>query len=141
MTPVLGKIVDTHWAGCDPLLAGLGPAYAVPPLLQRHQLTFNDIDYWELNEAFASQTIACLKAWEDKAFCCDQLGMPEVMGSIDPERLNIHGGAIAIGHPVGATGTRIVLHALKVLEKTQQKRAIATYVLAAAGGAMLLERV
>ena len=93
--PVLGKIVDTHWAGCDPLLMGLGPAYAVPPLLQRHQLTFNDIDYWELNEAFAVQVI----------YCRDKLGIPE-------ELLNVNGGAISVGHPYGMSGSRMVAPAL-----------------------------
>lgn len=140
--PVLGKLVDTHWAGCDPVLMGLGPSYATPPLLQRHQLTMDDIDYWEINEAFAAQALGCLRAWENEEFCRQELGLDGVFGSLDQERLNIDGGAIAIGHPVGATGARIALHVLKVLERTQQRRGVATLCIGGGlGGAMLLERV
>ncbi len=140
--PVLGRYVDTHWAGCDPRLMGLGPSYAVPPLLQRHELSMNDIDYWEINEAFSAQTLGCLKAWESEDFCRQELGLDHALGCIDPARLNIDGGAIALGHPVGASGARIALHVLKVLERTQQKRGIATLCIGGGiGGAALLERV
>jgi len=140
--PVLGRIVDTSWAGCDPVLMGLGPAYAVPPLLQKHNLTLQDINYWELNEAFAAQTLACLKAWESTDFCQTELGLDKALGSISQDKINVDGGAIALGHPVGASGARIVLHTLKVLERTDERLGVATLCIGGGlGGAMLLERV
>jgi len=139
--PVLGQIVDTHWSGLDPAKMGLGPAYAVPPLLLRHQLTINDIDYWELNEAFASQVLACLSAWQSEDFCRDELNLTNAFGSLDTTRLNVDGGAIALGHPVGATGARLVLHLLQVLKRKDAKMGVATLCIGGGqGGAMLLSR-
>lgn len=139
--PVLGRIADTHWAGLDPAQMGLGPAYAVPPLLQRHGLKPEDIDYWEINEAFAAQVLACLAAWTDSAFCRNELGLPAAFGGIARDRLNVDGGAISLGHPVGASGARIVLHLLKVLERNRGQRGIASLCIGGGqGGAMLLER-
>ncbi len=140
--PVIGKIVDTQWAGCDPDMMGLGPVYAAPPLLKRNKLSLNDIDYWEINEAFAAQVIGCLKAWESDEFCQKELGLDKAFGYIDEEKLNIDGGAIAIGHPVGASGARIVLHLLNVLKRNKAKRGIATICIGGGqGGAMLIESI
>jgi len=134
--------VDTEWAGLDAAEMGLGPVYASTPILQRNNLSISDIDYWEINEAFAGQVLACQRAWEDDDFCQNELGLDGALGSLDEEKLNIDGGAVSIGHPVGATGARLSLHALKVLERTNQKRAIATLCIGGGqGGAMLLERV
>lgn len=139
--PVLGQIVDTHWAGLDPAKMGLGPAYAVPPLLLRHQLAIHDIDYWEINEAFASQVLACLAAWQSEDFCRDELNLTAAFGSLDTARLNVDGGAIALGHPVGATGARLVLHLLQVLKRNDAKLGVATLCIGGGqGGAMLLSR-
>ncbi len=103
---------------------GLGPVHAVQKLLKQQALAVSDIDYWEMNEAFAAQMLACLKS----------------LGGISPERLNVDGGAIAIGHPVGATGARLVLHLLHVLKRNQAKRGIASLCIGGGqGGAMLLE--
>ena len=138
----LGRLVDTEWAGLSAAEMGLGPVYASTPLLQRNNLSIDDIDYWELNEAFAGQVLACQAAWEDDAFCQNELGLDKALGSIDPEKINIDGGAVSLGHPVGATGARISLHALNVLKRKQQKLAIATLCIGGGlGGAMLLERV
>jgi len=138
--PVLGKIVDTQWAALAPDVMGLGPVYASAPLLQKNNLTVSDIDYWEINEAFAAQVIACTKALESEKFCKEQLGLSKPIGAIDPAKLNVDGGAIAVGHPVGATGARIVLHLLHTLKRTQTKRGIATLCIGGGqGGAMLLE--
>ncbi len=138
----LGRLIDTEWAGLSAAEMGLGPVYASTPLLKRNNLSIDDIDYWELNEAFAGQVLACLAAWEDDEFCKKELGLDKALGSIDPEKINIDGGAVSLGHPVGATGARISLHALKVLERKQQKLAIATLCIGGGlGGAMLLERV
>ena len=137
----LGRIVDCAWAGLDPATMGLGPVYASTALLERQRLGINDIDYWEINEAFAAQVLACLKAFADAGFCRDELGLDGALGEIDPERLNVDGGAIAVGHPVGMSGARIVLHLLRVLAEKQARRGVATLCIGGGqGGAMLVER-
>ena len=138
---VLGRIVDTEWAALDPAHMGLGPAYAMSPLLKRHRLKPGDIDCWEINEAFAAQVLACLEAWKDPGFCRRELHRRSALGEIDPERLNVDGGGIALGHPVGASGARIVLHALRVLERRGGRYGIASLCIGGGqGGAMLVER-
>lgn len=140
--PVLGRIVDCQWAGLDPAQMGLGPVHATTPLLKRQKLTLEDIDYWEINEAFAAQVIACLEAWKDPTYCRDELGLSGAFGELDQNRLNVDGGGVSIGHPVGATGARIVLHLLHTLEKNNAQRGIATLCIGGGqGGAMLVERV
>lgn len=139
--PILGRVVDVEWAALDPKVMGLGPVMAATPLLQRHQLSLDDIDYWEINEAFAAQVLACLRAWESDVFCKTHLGLSGAFGSLDRTRLNIDGGAIAIGHPVGASGARIVLHLLKILARKQAKQGVATICIGGGqGGAFLVER-
>jgi acetyl-CoA C-acetyltransferase len=136
----LGRIVDSQWAGLDPAQMGLGPVHAATPLLQRHGLGLDDIDYWELNEAFAAQVLGCLAAWRDAAWCREQLGLSGAFGSIADDRLNVDGGAVSIGHPVGASGARIVLHLLHVLRRNQARRGVATICIGGGlGGAMLVE--
>lgn len=136
----LGRIVDSQWAGLEPEQMGLGPVHAATPLLQRHGLGLTDIDYWELNEAFAAQVLGCQAAWQDDAYCREQLGLPGAFGRIADERLNVDGGAVAIGHPVGASGARIVLHLLQVLRRNNAKRGVATICIGGGlGGAMLIE--
>ncbi|GIK88411.1 MAG: acetyl-CoA acetyltransferase [Betaproteobacteria bacterium] len=137
-----GRIVDAQWAGLDPAQMGLGPVHAATPILRRHGLALNDLDCWELNEAFAAQVLACLRAWESDDYCRSELGLPGALGAIDEDRLNVDGGAIAIGHPVGASGARIVLHVLNVLERTGGQRGMAAICIGGGlGGAMLVERV
>lgn len=139
--PVLGRILDSQWAGLDPARMGLGPVYAMAPILQRQQFDSTDIDYWEINEAFAAQILACLQAWRDADFCTGTLKLPKAFSAIPEERLNIDGGGISLGHPVGASGARIVLHLLKVLERKQARRGMASLCIGGGqGGAMLLER-
>jgi acetyl-CoA C-acetyltransferase len=136
-----GRIADSHWAALDPAEMGLGPVYAVTPLLERHRLGLADVDAWEINEAFAAQVLACLRAWQDDAFCRNELGLSGVFGTIDPERLNTDGGAIALGHPVGASGVRIVMHVLETLVRTGGRRGVAAICIGGGqGGAMLVER-
>ncbi|TMH66201.1 MAG: acetyl-CoA C-acetyltransferase [Betaproteobacteria bacterium] len=137
-----GRIVDSQWAALDPAQMGLGPVYAATPLLQRHGLGLNDLDAWEINEAFAAQVIACIRAWASDEFCRNELGLPAALGVLDEAKLNVDGGAIAIGHPVGASGARIVLHLLNVLDRTAGKRGIAAICIGGGqGGAMLIERL
>jgi acetyl-CoA C-acetyltransferase len=138
--PVLGRIVDSEWAGLDPAQMGLGPVHAATPLLKRHGLALGDLDTVEINEAFAAQVIACLRAWSDEGYCREELGLDGALGALDESRLNMDGGAIALGHPVGASGARIVLHALNVLKRTGGRRALAAICIGGGlGGAMLLE--
>lgn len=138
--PVIGRIVDVAWAGLDPAEMGLGPAHAVPMLLKRQRIRQERIDYWEINEAFAAQVLAVLAAWEDKAYCRDVLGLSGTFGTIDRDRLNADGGAIALGHPIGASGARIVLHALKVLQREGGRYAVASLCIGGGqGGATLIE--
>lgn len=139
--PVRGIIRDAQWAGLAPEVMGLGPVYASTPIMRRQQLGLGDIDYWEINEAFAAQVLACNRAWADKNFCQNELGLKQAMGAIDHDKLNVDGGAIALGHPVGASGSRIVLHLLTVLERQNARRGIATLCVGGGqGGAMLIER-
>ncbi len=139
LTPI-GRIVDTHWAALDPAQMGLGPVHATTPLLQAYGLGLDDIDAWEINEAFAAQVLACIAAWQDETYCREELGLDGALGELNMEKLNIDGGAIALGHPVGASGARIVLHLLHVLKRTGGKRGIATICIGGGqGGAMLVE--
>ena len=136
----LGKIVDSQWSGLEPEQMGLGPVHASTPILQRHGLTLADVDYWELNEAFAAQVLGCQAAWKDETYCREQLGLEGAFGGIADDRLNVDGGAVSIGHPVGASGARIVLHLLHVLHRNKAKRGVATICIGGGlGGAMLVE--
>src|SRR5688500_8760076 len=136
----LGRIVDSEWAGLDPAHMGLGPVHAATPILRRNRLGLNDIDYWEINEAFAAQVLGCLAAWQDEKYCREELGLDKPLGELNQERLNVDGGAIALGHPVGASGARIVLHLLKVLKRNKAKRGMASICIGGGlGGAMLVE--
>ncbi len=138
--PVLGRLVDVNWAGLNPAQMGLGPVHASTPVLQRNNLSLQDIDYWEINEAFAGQVLGCLEAWESDDYCRNELGLKKSLGSIDQTRLNIDGGAVSQGHPVGASGARIILHVLNVLKRENLKRGIATLCIGGGqGGACLLE--
>lgn len=140
--PVIAKIVDSEWAGVAPEVMGLGPVHATTPILERNKLSLSDIDYWEINEAFAAQVIACLEAWKSDEYCKTHLGLKQAMGLIDQNRLNVDGGAISIGHPVGASGARLVLHLTHVLQRNNAKRGIATLCIGGGqGGSMLIERV
>ena len=135
------QITDSQWAGVDPTQMGLGPVHASTPILQRHSLRLNDVDYWEINEAFAGQVLGCLAAWNSEQYCKNQLGLDSAMGKLNQERLNLDGGGVSMGHPVGASGARIVLHALHVLERNQWQQAMATLCIGGGqGGAMLIQR-
>ncbi len=141
----LGAIVDSQWSALDPAEMGLGPVHAITPMLLRNGLGLKDLDCLEINEAFAAQALGCLAAWESEAYCKEKLGLDEAafakFGAMDRSKFNVDGGAIAIGHPIGASGARVVLHALKTLERTGGKRAAASLCIGGGqGGAMLLER-
>jgi acetyl-CoA C-acetyltransferase len=136
----IGRILDSEWAGLDPAQMGLGPVHAATPILKRHDLGLNDLDYWEINEAFAAQVLGCLAAWKDEKYCREELGLDGALGDLDLGKLNTDGGAIALGHPVGASGARIVLHLLKTLQRTGKKKGMASICIGGGlGGAMLVE--
>ena len=140
--PILARIIDVQWAGVEPSEMGLGPIYATTQLMQRHNLNKEDIDYWEINEAFAAQVLACLRAWESDDYCKENLNLKKAFGSIDPMRLNADGGAIALGHPVGASGARISLHLAQTLKRQKARQGIASLCIGGGqGGAILIENV
>jgi acetyl-CoA C-acetyltransferase len=135
-------IVDSEWAALDPSIMGLGPVLSATALLKRNELTLQDIDTWELNEAFATQVLGCLAAWNDDKFCREILGLDRAAGEIDRTRLNVDGGAISLGHPVGTSGNRIVLHLINAMKRLGTRRGIATECIGGGlGGAMLIETV
>ncbi|MEL7311638.1 MAG: acetyl-CoA C-acetyltransferase [Pseudomonadota bacterium] len=102
----------------------MAPAYAVSDMLKRAEMTFDDIDLFEIHEAFAAQTLATMKAWESESFCRDRLGRETPLGPIDRERLNIRGGSLAMGHPFAATGGRIVSALAKLLHERGEGRGL-----------------
>ena len=135
-------IIDSQWSALDPSIMGLGPVLCSTAIMRRHDLHLGDIDLWELNEAFAAQVLGCLAAWNDETFCRDVLGLDAPVGRIDRDKLNVDGGAIGLGHPVGASGNRIVLHLVNAMKRLGAKRGIATECIGGGqGGAMLIETV
>jgi acetyl-CoA C-acetyltransferase len=140
--PVLGRLAASRWAALDPSQMGLGPVHAMGELLQRQGLQSEEIDYWEINEAFATQVLACQAAWQDEAYMRQEVGLDQGFAPIPDDRLNVDGGAVSIGHPVGASGARLVLHLLKTLQQRRAKRGVASLCIGGGqGGAMLLEAV
>lgn len=134
------RILDSAWAALDPAIMGLGPVLSSTEILKRRGLGLGDIDLWELNEAFAAQVLSCLAAWRDPEFCKRALGLDAPLGEIARDRLNIDGGAISLGHPVGTSGNRITLHLANAMARRGAKRGIATECIGGGqGGAMLLE--
>jgi acetyl-CoA C-acetyltransferase len=134
--PVLAHVVDAETAAVDYVHGDEGllmaPAYAVPRLLARNGLTLQDFDFYEIHEAFASQVLSTLAAWEDPDFCKERLGLDAPLGSIDRARLNVNGSSLAVGHPFAATGARIVATLAKLLAEKGSGRGLIS--ICAAGG-------
>jgi acetyl-CoA C-acetyltransferase len=133
---VQAYLVDARTAAVDYVHGGEGllmaPAYAVPRLLDRHGLSLQDFDLYEVHEAFAAQVLCTLRAWEDPVFCRERLERPEPLGSIDRERINVRGGSLAAGHPFAATGGRIIAGLAKLLHQRRTGRGLIS--ICAAGG-------
>jgi acetyl-CoA C-acetyltransferase len=110
----------------------MAPAYAMPRMLARAGLSLQDFDYYEIHEAFASQVLATLKAWDDPIFCKERLGLDAPLGEIDRSKLNVNGGSLAAGHPFAATGGRIVANLAKLLATKGEGRGVIS--ICAAGG-------
>jgi acetyl-CoA C-acetyltransferase/acetyl-CoA acyltransferase len=137
----LGTLVGYSYAGCDPSRMGLGPAFAMARVAEQTGLTLDDADLIELNEAFAAQTLAVLKCAQSDQFARKYLGRDHALGEIPDGKLNVNGGAIALGHPVGATGARIILTSLLELQRRKAKRALVSLCVGGGQGAALwLER-
>jgi len=137
--PVLGEWLGHEWAGVEPGEMGLGPVHACARLYRRHGIAARDLAQMELNEAFAAQVLACQAAWDSDAYARAELGLEGAPGRVDPARLNPEGGAVALGHPVGASGARLVLHLLRALERKGGGLGVATLCIGGGqGGAMLL---
>jgi acetyl-CoA C-acetyltransferase len=134
--PVLAHLVDAETAAVDYVNGHEGllmaPAYAVPRMLARNGLTLQDFDFYEIHEAFASQVLATLAAWEDPVFCRERLGLDAPLGAIDRDRLNVNGSSLAAAHPFAATGGRIIPVAAKLLAQKGKGRALIS--ICAAGG-------
>ncbi|MBS1984167.1 MAG: thiolase family protein [Bdellovibrionales bacterium] len=138
----LAKITAHSFAGLEPERMGLGPVYASHKALERAKLKLSDMGVVEINEAFAAQVIGCLRAFDSDEFCRTKLGRSAKMGAIDPANLNPNGGAIAIGHPVGATGARIVLTAAREMNRRKAAHALATLCIGGGqGGSVVLSAV
>lgn len=136
----IAKIRGYAFAGLEPERMGLGPVYATPRALKKAGLTMKEIGLIELNEAFAAQVLSCVKAFSSDEFAQKKLDLPSKLGDIDPAILNVNGGAIALGHPVGATGTRLVLTLMKEMQRRKVQFGLATLCIGGGqGGAMIIE--
>ncbi|MEK6550845.1 MAG: acetyl-CoA C-acetyltransferase [Pseudomonadota bacterium] len=136
----LGEWLGHEWAGVDPRQMGLGPVHAVARLAKRHGFAMKDLARMELNEAFAVQVLACQAAWDSADYAREELGLDRPLGRMNPARLNVEGGAVACGHPVGASGARLVLHLLHALRRSGGGLGVATLCIGGGqGGAMLLK--
>lgn len=140
-TPYLGRIRSYGFAGLDPAVMGLGPVYATAIALERAGAGMRDVQLFEINEAFAAQVLAVRRAFASPDFARDELGLKAPLGELDPERVNVNGGAIALGHPVGCTGVRLSLTLLKEMARRDLTLGLATLCIGGGqGAALLLER-
>jgi acetyl-CoA C-acetyltransferase len=136
------EIVDCAWSALDPSIMGLGPVLSSMDLLKRRKLQLHDVDLWEVNEAFAAQVLACFAAFESEAFGREVLGLEGAAGMLDRANVNVDGGAIALGHPVGTSGNRIILHLVRTMKRLGKKLGIASQCVGGGlGGAMLVQAV
>jgi len=119
----------------------MAPAYAMARMLAREGLSLQDFDFYEIHEAFASQVLSTLKAWEDPVFCKERLGLDAPLGAVDRDKLNVHGSSLAAGHPFAATGARIIhVLAKELAEKGSGKGVISICAAGGQGVTAILER-
>jgi acetyl-CoA C-acetyltransferase/acetyl-CoA acyltransferase len=137
----MAKLVDYHFHGLEPERMGLGPVLAIHGVLKRTGLNLNQIDLFEINEAFAAQVLGCLKVMKDKSLSA-KWGINETMGDIPFDKLNVNGGGIALGHPVGSTGSRLVVTLAHELKRRKQKYGLASLCIGGGqGGAVIIENL
>ncbi|HEV8113048.1 MAG TPA: acetyl-CoA C-acyltransferase [Planctomycetota bacterium] len=138
----IARIVSWAYSGCDPERMGLGPVYSSARALDDAGLALADMETIEINEAFAAQVLACAKAFASDAFAQNELHRGKALGVLDMERTNRNGGAIALGHPVGATGARLLLTTAHELAARKQRYGLATACIGGGqGAAVVLERM
>jgi len=137
----LGYLSHFAYAGLEPKRMGMGPAYATAKLFQKVKLGMQDIDLIEMNEAFSVQALANVRAFESTSYAKEHLNRKKALGAIDETILNVNGGAVALGHPVGMTGTRLVIHTLKELRRRGKNRGLATLCIGGGQGASLILEV
>ena len=136
----LASIKAISFAGLEPERMGLGPVYSTHLALQKAQLSLKDMGLVEINEAFASQVLACLEAFNSSSFCKEKLQTSKALGAIDPKILNVNGGAIALGHPVSATGARLALTLALEMKRKKVQFGLATLCIGGGqGGSVILE--
>ncbi len=137
----LGYIRSYAYEGLDPSRMGLGPAYAIPAALKKAGLALKDIGVTEINEAFAAQVLASVRMLASKKFAEENLGLSAAVGELDPDKLNVNGSGISVGHPVGATGSRLILTVLKEMKRRGLQYGLASLCVGGGqGGAVVLER-
>ena len=138
---ILGKVKAITAAGLEPERMGLGPAYAANKALKMVGMKMSDMDFLEINEAFSAQVMAVQRACASRKWAEEKLGQAEAVGEIDDAKLNVNGGAVALGHPVGASGARITLTALKQLRRSGKQFALASLCIGGGQGqAVIVER-
>jgi len=138
----LGRLRSFAFAACEPERMGLGPVFATPLALRRAGVTLREVGLVEINEAFAAQVLACVYAMGSASFAREKLGLASAVGDLDPDRTNVNGGAIAIGHPVGASGARLVLTLLYEMARRSVPLGLATLCIGGGqGGAAVVELV
>jgi len=141
ITP-LGVIRTVAWSGCDPRMMGLGPVQAMAKILSAHNLQFEDMDVIEINEAFSAQILGVVQSFSNNALGAQFCHIDDRYGPIPEEKLNRWGGSIALGHPIAASGIRIMLRALYALKANQEKRALVSLCIGGGqGGAALVESI
>ncbi|HXY36343.1 MAG TPA: thiolase family protein [Planctomycetaceae bacterium] len=140
--PRVGRLRGYAYAGCDPSVMGLGPVYSSNRVLKATGVRVSQFDLIEINEAFAAQVLACLRCFESPPAACIGTDGASALGPIDENKLNVNGGAIALGHPVGASGARLVLTLLNELGRRKQTLGLATMCVGGGqGGAAIIERI
>jgi acetyl-CoA C-acetyltransferase/acetyl-CoA acyltransferase len=138
---VLGYLRDYVYVGLEPARMGLGPAFAIEQILRKNSMALKDIDLFEINEAFAVQVLACLCALSSAEFAKKHFQSGTPMGEIPWDKLNVNGGAIALGHPVGTSGARLVLTCLKEMKRRSLRRGLVSACIGGGqGAALILER-
>ncbi len=138
---VLGTVRAYEYAGLEPSEMGLGPAFAIEKVLRKSGLTLKDIQLFEMNEAFAVQVLACLEAMASPKFAAENYPGGKPLGALDPALLNVNGGGIALGHPVGVSGSRLVLTCLKEMKRRNLNRGLVSLCIGGGqGGALILAR-
>lgn len=134
----LGYIKDFAYAGCDGTRMGLGPVFSTHKIIKKHAMKLSDFGIVEINEAFAAQALGCVKAMSSQSFFNNHLNGDNNLGELDISKVNIHGGAIALGHPVGASGARLLLHTLKEMKRSNIQNGLATLCIGGGQGATFI---